>query len=746
MHQTRLLRKMASTHCGMRRILKKRLSPVQFLQKSVQTGIYKELHQNERTNYNSYNNSSKNNNNYNNNNNGNFRNAKPKFAKYPIEYEILSMNPPIPQPPRVPLKMLRKQKASLPTDKYVQSYMRRYDARMRASRIVTPEEEEEYRQRKILGIPMQDGSNHNNNSNTSTSTNTSTSSIMGRKSQVLQDAYEFALRQYQIIQEKAYNDDEQQLDEKTSIQMVEELLQQEERNERLESRLRARQIREEQGLSNAKTLKAHDKDASSSFSSSSSSSTTTNSSTHNENTDNVNHRLEKNTIPSILHSKPRTIQALNIWGSRLRAVPYAQWTLGASTALDHWIAVDVLGMSEESWNRLLEGRLETDVQESRVSEDDTHVNIGDMARVKDIITVRSALFPETLFDTVHQSMDSDAHGDSDGLFATTTGSLLDAHQDVEKDETERSIDELLASLGGFEDEENDHDDSNTLSSSSSGQEDSFDSKVSSMIDSLQDWRAKHQENPYESWDDASKTEFKNWLSKYIALVDDGQMGQIDLKATREALLSEPPRYRADSDSFWSQIEDETDAELLLIHLHKQESDFKSKDQPQLETPAQKKAKDNLETFLSLPYSKQLAQIINLSTLRPILDEYASEVDRLKFMEEHGELLLEGMEIEHLVSDVNGTISLNDIDDSFVDKKTLGENSRFSIKMIPYGTDEFGLSRSERSRALYRAWSAQKAGRARYEENSFKRGELGLSIHDYANGQRKQQNQEEGDKA
>jgi hypothetical protein len=474
----------------MRRILKKRLSPVQFLQKSVQTGIYKELHQNERTNYNSYNN---------NNNNGNFRSAKPKFAKYPIEYEILSMNPPIPQPPRVPLKMLRKQKASLPTDKYVQSYMRRYDARMRASRIVTPEEEEEYRQRKILGIPMQDSST-NNSSMSSTSTS---SSIMGRKSQVLQDAYEFALRQYQIIQEKAYNDDEQ-LDEKTSIQMVEELLQQEERNERLESRLRARQIRKEQGLSDAKTFKAHDKDTSSSFSSSS---TATNSSTQNETTDNVNHRLEKNTIPSILYSKPRTIQALNIWGSRLRAVPYAQWTLGASTALDHWIAVDVLGMSEESWNRLLEGRLEKDVQESRVSEDDTHVNIGDMARVKDIITVRSALFPETLFDNV-QSMDSDVHGDSDGLFATNTGSLLDAHQDVEKDETERSIDELLASLGGFEDEENDHDDSSTSSSSSSGREDSFDSKVSSMIDSLQDWRAKHQENPYESWDDTSKTEFK----------------------------------------------------------------------------------------------------------------------------------------------------------------------------------------------------------------------------------------------
>lgn len=459
---------MASTHCGMRRILKKRLSPVQFIQKSVQTGIYKELHQNERTNYN--------------NNGHNFRNnLKPKFAKYPIEYEILSMNPPIPQPPRVPLKTLRKQKSSLPTDKYVHAYMRRYDARMRASRIVTPAEEEEYRQRKLLGFPMQDPASSSSMDGTS---------AMGRKSQVLQDAYEFALKQYQIAQEKAYNDED--LDEKTSIQMVEELLQQEERNERLESRLRARQIRNEfYTLSDTEEVKPSESPSSSSSSFSSSST-------------NVHTRFEKNTVPSILHSKPRTIQALNIWGSRLRAVPYEQWTLGASTALDHWIAVDVLGMSEESWNRMLEGRLEKDVQESRVSDDDTHVNIGDMARVKDIITVRSTLFPETLFDNIY-SMDSDAQEDT----AIATGGLLDAHQD----ETERSIDELLASLGGFEDEENNNDMSSK--SSSLNQEDSFDSKVSSMIDSLQDWRAKHQENPYESWDDTSKAEFKVSFLKFL---------------------------------------------------------------------------------------------------------------------------------------------------------------------------------------------------------------------------------------
>lgn len=212
------------------------------------------------------------------------------------------------------------------------------------------------------------------------------------------------------------------------------------------------------------------------------------------------------------------------------------------------------------------------------------------------------------------------------------------------------------------------------------------------------------------------------------MVEEGNSSNIDLNATREALLSVPPRYRDESDAFWAQVQDETDAELLLLSLHKTEDEGGDETSSLESTSTQKNAKESLDTFLSLPYSKQLRQIINLSTLRPILDEYGSEVDRLAFMEKYGEILLEGMEIEHLVSDSNGSITLDDIGDSLLDKKNLDENSRFSIKMIPYGTDEFGLSRSQRSRALYRAWSAQKAGRARYEEISFKKGRIGLSIH------------------
>lgn len=60
------------------------------------------------------------------------------------------------------------------------------------------------------------------------------------------------------------------------------------------------------------------------------------------------------------------------------AISYKEWTIGASTALDHWIARQVLGVSEETWLALLEG-------------DDPLL----LATGRNIVAVREALFPET---------------------------------------------------------------------------------------------------------------------------------------------------------------------------------------------------------------------------------------------------------------------------------------------------------------------------------------------------------------
>jgi hypothetical protein len=145
-----------------------------------------------------------------------------------------------------------------------------------------------------------------------------------------------------------------------------------------------------------------------------------------------------------------------------------------------------------------------------------------------------------------------------------------------------------------------------------------------------------------------------------------------------------------------------------------------------ETEVDKKSREALEVFLSLPYDKQVHQLVTLGTLRPILDEYYKESDRLKFMEKYSETLLEGMEIEHLVSDPNGLITAQDIGPGFFNKnEKIDPNSRFSIEKIPYGTNDFGMTRSERARMLYRAWNTHKAGRARYAESQFKKGKMPL---------------------
>jgi len=413
------------------------------------------------------------------------------------------------------------------------------------------------------------------------------------------------------------------------------------------------------------------------------------------------------TIPSVLFSKPRTIQAMHIWGKRLRAVPYAQWSLGAITALDHWIAVDVLNMSEISWNQLLDGEIESDLQESRGSED---VMFGHSSRMKDVVSVRSTLFPETL---IHVAM-------KDG----SDGVMDDDVVEEEKDDTERSIDELLASLGGLDDDEDEVGDTNVVGTTGSEDADDQDERAMEMMDSLQQWRTKNVEQPFEEWDQFAKEDFNKWLQDYIALATTEDDGEVDLAATRDALLADPPTSREESNEFFAQIQDESSAEIFLHHLLQSKKEM---DDNQDESVPEKKARHAMELFLDLPYLKQLNRLISIGKLRPIFDEYSTNSDRLKFMQQYGDLLLDGLEVEHLVSDPKGVITADDIGDGMLldEQEMADKDARYSIKMIPYGTDEFGTTRNERARALHRAWNIQKAGKARYEEYLFKTGKVGL---------------------
>lgn len=685
MHRTPTLAKMASTRSGMRKILKRDLPVQKYIRMAVETGIYKPKDED------AFDPRPK-------------RGQRAQLPKrglphdmneqfdYPIEYEIITLNPPVPEMPRIPKKLRKEQasKTSLPTDRLVRNYMRRYDLRMRTAHPLTDAQREEKMYARVLGLSQDmDGDDF-------------TDTAMGRKQMVLDHAYKFAIKQYEVLRAG----EEEGMTEQESVNAVEELLAKEAREERSDSRTMAREATEWREAKNQSDNgeEASDEDKSAG-----------NVGAGSQRRDDAGSTtVPVNSIPSILAGKPRTIRAMTMWSRRMAAVPYDRWTLGAATALDHWIACDVLGMDELSWKAALRGEPGEDeeVMTGRLAETvggDHHsegVGVGNAARAKDIVTVRSALFPETVLF----SGGEDDAGEMDSLDEE------DASEEV--DATQRSIDELLASLGGFDDEEEEE----TIGApgGSLDEEAEQDAKVAALVDELQEWRTKNVDRPYDEWSGGDKADFNTWLNQYIAILTADSDGPVDLDATREALLSEPPLSRDDSDKYWSNLADETEAEIYL-------QDMLAKGAPPKkdgESDADRQAREDMGTFLSVPYERQLRKLVDMGTLRPVFDEYTPESDRAAFMRKNAAALMEGMDVEHLVSDPAGPIRAEDVGvGDLLDQSDVKKGGRYRIDMVRYGSTEYGSGAA--ARGLWRAWNAHKAGRATYEEVMFKKGKIGL---------------------
>lgn len=206
------------------------------------------------------------------------------------------------------------------------------------------------------------------------------------------------------------------------------------------------------------------------------------------------------------------------------------------------------------------------------------------------------------------------------------------------------------------------------------------------------------------------------------------------------MLSSPPQTEEESDDFWQSIEDETKADIFLQNLLK---DGPPEGLSYIE-----------KSFWSLPYEAQLEKLVNLGTIRPLLDDYMSEKDRQDFMRRYGDYLLDGVKLDHLVPDPEGAITGMDLGIEAIRAWGIQKEDRFKLVKLPYNA---GLSQededssdpssgrdaaTERSRALYYAWNQQKAGRARYEETLFVRGDLGLSYNSKSENQKARDQQEE----
>jgi hypothetical protein len=394
MNRTATLQRLVSTSHGQRRILKHLPSVVKYIRQAVESGTYPpNPEEKEREN-------------------------KPygtNFRDYPIEYEILSLFPPLPPPPRIPKKFRQERNSrsnqALPTDRLVKEYLKRMKDQKDLS-------EEEYYDR-LLGINPP-----------------KPTTAMGRKSALLNKAYAFALKQYQIMRQDIG------ITEQESIAIVEDLLAKEKKTERFTSRSHANQVKQwRQQQPSRETSKPG-----------------------------APLYQDPSSAPSILHSKPRAIEGMTMWSKRLRAVPYKEWTIGATTALDHWVARSVLNLEEDTWQELLEGD-----------------NPSLLAHGRDILTVRQSLFPETILEEQEQEQQPQPQ-----------------ERPREDMSVDKSIDELLASLGGFDD----YEDKDAFWPSETTVDDGdMDQKVSSLIDELQNWRAKNMDSPYDEWSAADKDEF-----------------------------------------------------------------------------------------------------------------------------------------------------------------------------------------------------------------------------------------------
>jgi len=610
MHRTQTLHKLVSTMGGMRRILKKHPPVNKYMRLAIDSGIYRDRD----------------------------RNGKPEYLEqrnspdgrsvedYPIEYQILTLHPPYPPPPILP-EFMRRRMAHAQKPHETQRLMKQ---RLKTTTVTTKKTtltEAEYYER-LLGVPPP-----------------AASSALGNKTAHVQQAYAFALKQWQIMREDGVSETE-------SLERVNALLE----REATEEKTRARDMRKDlQAWRETRKAQETKYEALPEGSM--------------EKND-AQHVLQKSTVPSVFSNKERTIAAMTMWSQRLRAVPYVEWTIGASVALDHWVARSILNISEETWQTLLEG---------------TDPSLA--SRGLDIVHARQAMFPETIL----------RHDD-------------DEEQDIEtidgKAYSEHSIESLLAKLG-MDDDDEVSDDVKAWQNHAD-----IDEKMARLVEKLQDWREKNAKAPYEVWNEKDKGDFDKWMHDYVDTLK-GTDDKVDYDETRKALLSQPPVRREESDGFWTAIQDETDAEIFLQQLHKD-------GMPRVSLLS--------ELFYTLPYHEQLQKLIALGTLRPLLDEYSTELKRKQFMAQHGHKLMEGVMTEHLVADTDGPIYGRELG-RWGEKAGIKAQDRFRMEKIPYGSENSSDESIERARMLLAAWNELKVGRARFEEYLFGKGKLGLKYNE-----------------
>jgi hypothetical protein len=293
---------------------------------------------------------------------------------------------------------------------------------------------------------------------------------------------------------------------------------------------------------------------------------------------------------------------------------------------------------------------------------------------------RQALFPETAFGMESAPVEI---------------------EDVEQGNEEDELDVLLATLASWNSKSDEAKPSKPDISSAT-----YASQEEMLADELQEWRRKHtDELAFSDWSKEEKTAFDIWVKKFVTeLLPESSLVSIDMEETKKNLLNAPPQTKEFANEFWSQLRDETAAEMFLRNLL--ESKEKKGDHP----------------FWDLDYQTQIHRLVNLGTIREIANEYATEAQRAKFLSRYGDYLIEGVQFDHLIPHPNGPIHGSELGEQLLNKYDIKPTDRFVLRKLNHNEE----GASQEARSLFQAWNKLKAGRAHYEEKLFNRGLLGLS--------------------
>jgi len=503
-----------STSHGQIRILKHATPDlVTYIQKAVQTGVYRSSEEIEEMNQKLKENPT------------DLRRVRwnvqrgSKIQDYPREYEILSLNPPSPFKPKIPVKDQKKiynkyVQDNLPTDRLAQNYLNRQSHKNRNGS--EPLTADEY-YRRLLG------------SNKALKADMA----MGSKSAMVAKSYAVAVKQYEIMRTG-------NLSEKEAMEKVEELLAKDDFEEKTSSRAKAEDLRKNsQEMDDIDIIKR----GQASFPGAKPKVELLQKIKNKEDEDEggATTAADYDTTVAMLYSEnQRSFEGMINWTKRLEAVPYRKWTVGASVSLDHWIAKRVLGLSEETWLALLEG-------------DSPEL----MGRGRDIVMARHALFQETIIESGFQASVDDSMND-------------DVMSGAEDD-----LDALLATLEGWSPQDKTQETSSEANINSSNDSSAPSEEV--LVDELQTWRTQHIEQSYDEWSPEKKQEFMSWLETFVsAQVPESSFGRVDLEETRKNILEIPPQGKEEAADFWDSLRDETSAEVLLQSLLEESSKNGSK--------------------------------------------------------------------------------------------------------------------------------------------------------------------------